>query len=85
MGAFLHGDELDAGSDPADAQRAPATVSCPGDANRDRAVDLPDLGVLLKHFGAIVGSGTAGDLDGSGLLDLGDLNVLLFPFGRSCP
>jgi len=53
---------------------------CPGDLNGDAAVDLRDLAVMLKAFGAT----GAGDVDGDDDTDTEDLAILLAAFGGGC-
>ena len=63
------------------AQAAP----CDGDVNGDGQVDLPDLSILLSHFGTSSGASPGdGDLDGDGDVDLQDLSNLLANFGMLC-
>jgi hypothetical protein len=60
---------------------------CPGDLNRDLAVDLADLALILGNFGACEGGpGYTGgyDTDGSGCIDLADLAQILATFGSGC-
>jgi hypothetical protein len=56
---------------------------CPADINDDRTVDLPDLTLLLGHFGN-PGIRPDGDINGDGLIDLTDLTLMLSAFGISC-
>ncbi len=81
LDGFFDRDELDAGSDPADASSVPG--ACVGDispATPDGLVNGGDLGALLS------GWGTAGvtDIDGSGTTDAADLAILLGAWG-ACP
>lgn len=58
---------------------------CPTDANRDGAVSLADLSILLAHFG--ISDATSieeGDTDLDGNVDLTDLANLLANFGQVC-
>jgi hypothetical protein len=60
-----------------------AGPACPGDLNGDGAVGLSDLTILLAHFGAAGGAGSAdGDLDGDGDVDLSDLTAFLAASGK---
>jgi hypothetical protein len=59
--------------------------ACPADFNGDGFINLPDLNVLLAHFGQQVEPGTNGDVTGDGEVDLLDLNRLLAIFGTACP
>jgi YVTN family beta-propeller protein len=75
---FLDRDELDAGSDPADASSVPgACVADISPAVPDGIVNGGDLGALLSGWGA---SGIT-DLDGSGTTDAADLAELLGSWG----
>lgn len=63
---------------------------CPGDFNSDGLRNLPDLLVLLVHFGEDVSfSGTGAspliDLDENGVISTGDLLGLLTVWGQPCP
>lgn len=58
---------------------------CPTDANRDGAVSLADLSILLSHFGVSdAASIEEGDTDLDGNVDLTDLANLLANFGQVC-
>lgn len=48
----------------------------PGDANRDRAVDVADLGVLASHWQQTGRTFAQGDFDYDGAVDVADLGVL---------
>ncbi|MCC6358630.1 MAG: DUF3466 family protein [Phycisphaerales bacterium] len=52
-----------------------------GDLSGDCRVSIVDLVVLLRDFGAPVGTFPAGDVDLDGDVDLGDLALLLSNFG----
>jgi hypothetical protein len=71
----LDRDELDAGSDPADAGSVPG--ACPADLSGDGIVDGADLGLLLSAWG-LPG---ASDLSGDGITDGADLGVMLAAWG----
>ena len=62
---------------------------CPGDFNSDGLRNLPDLLLLLVHFGEAVDVGGNGaspvlDLDGSGDVNTGDLLGMLTVWGQPC-
>ena len=62
---------------------------CPGDFNSDGLRNLPDLLLLLVHFGDPVDVGGNGaspvlDLDGSGDINTGDLLGMLTVWGQPC-
>ena len=62
---------------------------CPGDFNSDGMRNLPDLLLLLIHFGetvSITGAGASPviDLDGSGDINTGDLLGMLTVWGQPC-
>lgn len=62
-------------------------LTCPGDADGDELVALPDLLAVLSAFGETTDGGpAAGDVDGcrSGTVDLSDLLAVLSAFGESC-
>jgi YVTN family beta-propeller protein len=71
----LDRDELDAGSDPADAGSVPG--ACPADLSGDGIVDGADLGRLLAAWG-LPG---ASDLSGDGTTDGADLGIMLAAWG----
>src|SRR5262249_32078211 len=57
----------------------------PGDLDGDCQVGLPDLTLLLAHFGMASGATLSdGDLDGDGSVGLADLTILLANFGSAC-
>jgi hypothetical protein len=57
----------------------------PGDLDGDCAVGLPDLALLLSHFGTPTGATYAdGDVDGDADVDLSDLAILLTHYGGTC-
>jgi hypothetical protein len=56
---------------------------CAEDINRDCAVDVSDLSLLLSHFGE-TGLGIAGDIQQDGRVDVADLAMLLAAFGIHC-
>lgn len=56
----------------------------PGDANRDKMVDVGDLGILGANYGAASGKNwLTGDFTGDGAVDVGDLGVLGANYGTS--
>ncbi|MGA0434833.1 MAG: FG-GAP-like repeat-containing protein [Flavobacteriales bacterium] len=62
---------------------------CPGDFNSDGARNMPDLLLLLIHFGENVslsgeGASPVLDLDGSGAIGTGDLLGMLTVWGQPC-
>lgn len=68
--------------------QCPHAPTCPGDADGDRCVAQPDLGVLLSAFGTGIGQpGYTGcaDFDCDGRIDQADLGALLARFGQCCP
>jgi len=73
-------DEIDAGSDPADATSVPGRGCAADLAGSDGIVDGNDLGVLLGQWGV----GGSADLDGNGTVDGSDLGELLGAWGE-CP
>jgi hypothetical protein len=56
-------------------------ADCLGDLDGDRAVDLPDLLILLTGYG----TDDSGDLNCDGLTNQADLGALLANWGESCP
>lgn len=78
LGLFKPGDA------PAVLAQAPVPGSCAGDLDEDGAIGLPDLSILLEHFG-LDADPLEGDLDGDGTVGLGDLSALLEGFGAGCP
>lgn len=58
---------------------------CPEDLNADGVVDLPDLAILLSHYGQSGVPPADGDLNGDGIIDLQDLAELLANYGFVCP
>jgi YVTN family beta-propeller protein len=78
LDTFLDADEVDAGSDPADASSIPQP--CPGDiapSTHDGVVNGQDIAALLSNWG----SGGFADLTGDGITDGADLAVLLSNWG----
>lgn len=55
-------------------------ISCVGDMNGDRIIDLSDLSRLLSSYGV----DTGGDLNGDCVTDLADLSLLLSHYGNNC-
>jgi trimeric autotransporter adhesin len=57
----------------------------PGDVDRDRAVDLTDISLLMANFGTSSGAAhRSGDVDDDGDVDLVDLALVLTHFGEAC-
>jgi hypothetical protein len=54
---------------------------CPADVNRDGAVNLADLNLVLANFGQV---SLDGDTNQDGLVNLADLNLVLALFGTNC-
>lgn len=54
---------------------------CPADVNRDGAVNLADLNLVLANFGQV---SLDGDTNQDGLVNLADLNTVLAAFGTTC-
>lgn len=54
-----------------------------GDANRDRRVDVSDLGVLASNWQAFPRTFTDGDLNYSGRVDISDLGILSTQWQKS--
>ncbi len=75
LDGFRDRDELDAGSDPADADSVPG--QCVADLTGDGQVGGADLGILLGSWG---GAG-AGDLNSDGTIDSQDLGAMLGAWG----
>jgi hypothetical protein len=78
LDTFLDADEVDAGSDPADASSVPQP--CVGDiapSTHDGVVNGQDIAALLSNWG----SGGFADLTGDGITDGADLAVLLSNWG----
>ena len=75
LDGFRDRDELDAGSDPADANSVPG--QCVADLTSDGQVGGADLGILLGSWG---GAG-AGDLNSDGTIDGQDLGAMLGAWG----
>jgi plastocyanin len=75
-----HGTDL--GNGKASGMWGSITVSYPGDANLDFAVDLEDFGLLKQYFGVGTTRGE-GDFDHDGKVDLNDFGILKENFGRA--
>jgi len=59
---------------------------CVGDLDGDGQINLPDLALLLAHYGTTADATYAnGDLDFDGDVDLSDLSALLAVYGMTCP
>lgn len=54
---------------------------CPGDANRDEAVGLPDVAVLINQWTT---AGPEGDLDGDGVVGLADMALVIQNWSARC-
>lgn len=62
-----------------------STPACPGDADGDAAVGLPDIAEIINAWGQpIVPPGVGPDLDSDGQVGLGDLGVIINNWGRVC-
>ena len=62
---------------------------CPGDFNQDGARNLPDVLLLLMHYGEPItwdgnGASPVIDLDNNGIIGIGDLLGLLGVWGQPC-
>jgi len=56
----------------------------PGDTNKDRDVDLADLGTFAGYYGMTTGAvWSMGDFDGDGDVDLADLGLLAGNYNRT--
>jgi hypothetical protein len=75
---------FDRGNGTAGGMSGTITVTYPGDANVDFAVDLIDFGVLKEFFGKGTTRDQA-DFTYDGKVDLNDFGVLKDNFGRSTP
>jgi len=84
LDTFLDRDELDAGSDPADASSTPAPA-CAGDINHDSRTNVADFNILASHFASPVAPHTNGDLTGDGFVNVSDFNILASDFGCGMP
>lgn len=60
-------------------------ADCFGDLNRDLAVDVGDLAVLLANFGSGSSTYTTGDLNNDHVTSIADLASMLGIFGSPCP
>lgn len=63
----------------------PPPPACPGDANGDGMVGLPDIAAVINDWGLMVPPGTGANLDGSGNLGLSDLAEVIQNWGTVCP
>lgn len=77
-------DILNGVSEDANNDTTPDECDCPADLDHSGAVDLPDLAILLSHFGG-PGGPAQGDMDHDGDVDLTDLSLLLAQYGSACP
>jgi hypothetical protein len=57
----------------------------PGDANRDRAVGVADLGALATNYNRTRRTFAEGDFNYSGTTDVADLGLLATAYGRTFP
>lgn len=59
------------------------TIAKSGDINRDSAVDIFDLSILLSNYGKTVAGGglAAADINKNGTIDINDLSILLSNYG----
>lgn len=62
-----------------------APPACPGDADGDQMVGLPDVAAIINLWGQTVPLGTSADLDGDGTVGLGDLAAVINAWNTSCP
>ncbi len=76
---FFDGDEVDAGSDPADPASIPGDGCAGADIDDSGQVDAADLAVLLGAWGP--NPGHTADLNGDGSVDAADLAQLLGQWG----
>ncbi|MDA0802976.1 MAG: hypothetical protein O2819_04375 [Planctomycetota bacterium] len=81
LDGYLDRDEVDAGSDPADADSVPQP--CAADINGDGLINGADLAYVLGDWGACSGgAGTCpGDIDGDGTVAGPDLALMLAAWG----
>ena len=77
LDGFRDRDELDAGSDPTDANSVPPCTGDIAPPGGNGVVDSADLGALLSTWG----TGGAGDIDRNGIVDSADLGALLSNWG----
>jgi hypothetical protein len=68
---------------------SPNGCPCPGDFNQDGARNLPDVLLLLMHYGELItwdgnGASPVIDLDNNGIIGIGDLLGLLGVWGQPC-
>lgn len=62
-----------------------APPACPGDADGDGMVGLPDIAVINNAWGQAVPPGVPPDLDGNGSVGLGDLAAVINRWATTCP
>lgn len=61
------------------------TPACAGDANRDGAVTIADLAVIVFNWGAVgIPGQLQGDADGSGDIDMRDIDAVISRWGVVC-
>ncbi len=61
------------------------TPACPGDADGDSAVGLPDIAAIIQQWAQTIAPPGAGpDLDASGQVGLGDISLVITNWGRVC-
>lgn len=84
---FFDRDELNACSDPADANIVPGGPGSglEGDANHDLSVGLGDVALIIQFWGQSVPPFTSGDVTGDGFPGLDDVALVLLNWGRTCP
>lgn len=64
--------------------RSAPPPACPGDANGDNMVGLPDIAVIINNWNSTVPPGTLGDLSGDGMVGLADLAIVVKNWGTTC-
>lgn len=62
----------------------PVTPACPGDADGDGLVGLPDLAVVIEQWFTVGQPGVLGDLNGDGVRDLADIAQVIENWGGEC-
>jgi hypothetical protein len=62
---------------------SPATVTCPGDADRNGTVNIIDWSTVVAHLGETTNG--QGDADCNGVVDAADFAAVTSNFGTTCP